>query len=473
VRRIGPYNFVALLGLLSALTLLVCVVVMTGHMDSREAARERLLLTARVDADIQSMKTSMDMWAKNDEAVRRLDHARDSQWAAATIRNFSDTSAWIYTFDRDDRFISGQHAPGAQTASLRQLEAALPGRVAALRSPSAATPGNNTRIDFFWSGGALYALAVTPFSPGSAAVRLRHAVPPLLVAVMPYKVLLRTNLAGMGLEGIDVSRTRGGAAAKPINNLRGETIAWIEWQAAHPGADLLRTILWPMLALSIAFIAVLVFAHLRGLAGQRKLIASEARANYIAFHDQLTDLANRRCLIDALGRAVEKASRGGCDLALLLIDLDRFKLVNDTYGHECGDELIKETARRLKALCRDSHDLCARLGGDEFVILAQNCGIAGAEQMARRVLESLSRPVMLSMATIQAGGSVGVAIFHASSNSESLLRDADRALYCAKGRGRNTFCLSPPATAVPAAVGAWMPAECIGSSVASEAPQPA
>ncbi|RXD04826.1 GGDEF domain-containing protein [Sphingomonas sp. UV9] len=455
LKRTGSYNLIALLGLLSALTLLVCVVVMTRQMDNREADRVRRLLAIRVDADVQSMRTSLAAWAKDDEAVLRLDNARDGEWAASTFRNPSRMSTRIYTFDFSDRIISGAATrPGTRT--LRRIESGLPRRIGALRNhlPAEGFSGPKTRVDFFWSDGTLYIFLMAPFSPASKAVRMRHAAPPVLAALIPYKVSLHADLAGMGLEGVDVSNRPTSAAAQPIKNAQGRTVAWIVWKTERPGADLLRTILWPMLALSIAFIILLIFAYRRAADGQRELIASEARANYIAFHDQLTDLANRRYLIDALGRATEKARYGGCDLALLLIDLDRFKLVNDTYGHQCGDELIQETARRLRSVCRDANDLCARLGGDEFVILAQNCDIADAKQMARHVLESLSRPVTLSVATVQSGGSVGVGIFQVLSDSESLLRDADKALYCAKGSGRNTFCVSPENVAPRAAVDA-------------------
>ena len=128
-------------------------------------------------------------------------------------------------------------------------------------------------------------------------------------------------------------------------------------------------------------------------------------------------------------------------LSLLLIDLDRFKLVNDSYGHQTGDELIREVGRRLSDICPIG-DLCARLGGDEFIILVHGCSEARAIDFADLVVRSLSEPVQLTAATVTVGGSVGISVFRGTGSGERLIREADLALYRVKaGRSGSAACV--------------------------------
>ena len=164
-----------------------------------------------------------------------------------------------------------------------------------------------------------------------------------------------------------------------------------------------------------------------------------------AFHDALTGLPNRLLLSDRIASAVERASRRGTRAALLFLDLDRFKIVNDSLGHAAGDALLQETAKRLKRVAR-GEDTIARLGGDEFVILLEEVddGRIPAD-VALRVLKSVGRPVEVAGKSIRVGASIGIAMFPADgSDSETLLRNADTAMYRAKDEGRNTFRLFTP-----------------------------
>jgi len=442
VRLFGSFNLVALLGGLSAVTLIACVVVMTVHMDRREALAERSLLITRVTADLQASRASLAAWAQSDEAVRRLDHARDAAWAESTFPSLPKASILTYTFDHHNRFISGRHAPTKATGTLAGLEAALPDRMRAIRRHLRSKAGSReAAIDQVWSDGTLYMVVAAPFSPATASVRLAHVSAPLLVAVTPYSNFVATSLEGMGLSGLEIVRRKAAPNAYPIRNLRNEAVGWISWRQSRPGAELRRIVLWPTLLLVGAFIMLLAYAHGRALATQRAVLEGEARATHLALHDQLTELANRRALMQALEGAIMKVERGGGSLALLLVDLDRFKAVNDTYGHQCGDELIVETATRLRSACREDHDLCARLGGDEFVILASDCDLQRAEALALRVLERICQPAQLSSTLIRTGGSIGVAIFRPGHDSFSLLGRADRALYRAKYNGRSTYAI--------------------------------
>lgn len=164
------------------------------------------------------------------------------------------------------------------------------------------------------------------------------------------------------------------------------------------------------------------------------------RLEFLAHHDSLTGLANRVLFFDRLAMTLHKAERDRHGAALLFIDLDHFKGVNDTFGHDAGDTLLREVARRIEA-CLRKVDSVARMGGDEFtVILSRIAGASDAAVVAEKILQSLSVPVVLPGGEFTAGASIGISIFpEDAAVAESLLKQADAAMYEAKRFGRNRF----------------------------------
>jgi diguanylate cyclase (GGDEF)-like protein len=161
------------------------------------------------------------------------------------------------------------------------------------------------------------------------------------------------------------------------------------------------------------------------------LAAREDQIRRLAFRDALTDLPNRTLFNDRLRVATELAERERKSLCVLLLDLDRFKQINDTLGHQTGDQVLQQTAKRLVTLLRKS-DTVARLGGDEFIVIL-DCGVEAAKHIAQKVLRGLEEPIMVGEHALDVRASVGIAGYPVDSGDpETLMRHADLAMYAAK-----------------------------------------
>jgi len=175
------------------------------------------------------------------------------------------------------------------------------------------------------------------------------------------------------------------------------------------------------------------------------LEAANRQLRHLATHDALTGLPNRILLDDRLAQAIAHADRDGQQFAVLVLDLDRFKVINDSFGHHAGDELLNEVARRLSGLVRNI-DTVARVGGDEFVLVLGPASERGeAEQVGQRAMTALQAPVRISGVDIHISPSIGIAFYPADATTASILiARADAAMYCAKQQGRsNVQCFAP------------------------------
>ncbi|MBU0724147.1 MAG: sensor domain-containing diguanylate cyclase [Alphaproteobacteria bacterium] len=182
-------------------------------------------------------------------------------------------------------------------------------------------------------------------------------------------------------------------------------------------------------------VAVRIFGMKQDIT-EEKILADRTR--YLAEFDVLTGLANRTQFQARLLETKRRHVETGQPCALLLVDLDGFKKVNDTFGHAAGDECLKQVARRLKNVCGQA-DIVARIGGDEFAILSSAHHMEDvAARLAGDIIGVVSAPLDQFGAALKLGASVGISLFDASTPSE-LLRRADMALYAAKAAGRNTF----------------------------------
>ncbi len=176
-----------------------------------------------------------------------------------------------------------------------------------------------------------------------------------------------------------------------------------------------------------------------------QLRRDQEKVQYLAFHDQLTQLPNRLALMDRLNHALAASNRHGQRGALIFLDLDNFKTLNDTFGHDTGDLLLQQVAARLRG-CVRSADTIARLGGDEFVLLLEELGVdepraaIQAETAARKIVDALAKPYDLRGRQYDCSASLGITLFNGNAPGiEELLKQADLAMYGAKQAGRNTL----------------------------------
>ncbi|MGC1001910.1 EAL domain-containing protein [Pantoea agglomerans] len=227
----------------------------------------------------------------------------------------------------------------------------------------------------------------------------------------------------------------------------GEAVGYLNWIPSRPGAQMLRTI-GPSTGLAVLAICLLCLYMVRRLwnssvnlsQSMLRLGASEAQAQHLAFHDVLTGLPNRALVEDRLTQALALATRHDQRVALLLIDLDRFKTINDTHGHHAGDELIIAVAQRLSNIVRAS-DTVGRIGGDEFIVVMPDVdNIGQVQSLAQRIIDELSEPFTLFGSDVWSGASIGLALAPKDGVDRlELMRKADIALYEAKSGGRGTY----------------------------------
>ena len=221
------------------------------------------------------------------------------------------------------------------------------------------------------------------------------------------------------------------SARKQMEGLEAEQIAY--------GDKVQRLIL--ALISSAGFILCFLYGSLHRLSREQR--AAQARFAHLATHDSLTGLSNRPAVMEHIDRKIQngehEASLGG--FALLLLDLDGFKAVNDNSGHDAGDELLKQVAIRIEAALRDS-DFVARLGGDEFlVVVPQVSDHETAERVGEKIIDVIGAPYLLAGATASLTVSIGISLFPRDARDrEALMKCADLALYAAKRTGRNRLC---------------------------------
>lgn len=266
------------------------------------------------------------------------------------------------------------------------------------------------------------------------------------LSLVAYRRVSSTTLAElaagyrMGEIRLVTTRPEDPVASLPIITPDGGVASWLTWTPARPGDVMLERFLWAVIAIAVLFSGIFIFIVQRLRASAIQIALREREIHRLAGQDELSGLPNRRSFDIALDNALAQAERPEGGLSVLLIDLDRFKAVNDTYGHIAGDDLIRQVAQRLLAVVAPG-DVVSRFGGDEFgIIQSRSPTAARTITLASSILDALTEPFQVQGVEITIGCSVGIASAPRDGiDRQTVLRLADTALYEAKNGGRNRY----------------------------------
>lgn len=440
-------------------------VLLLFQFDRNAAEREQHMVVHGLRRQLQEFEAFIAPQVNWDEAVKALDHKFNPDWADFNVGNY------LYTFNSFTRAyvvdgagqpfyasVDGERADIAAFAPFAAVTAQLLPQIRAAearRPPFKVRPGKNniqtepiqaeglTRVD-----GQVYIVIATLVQPDFGHILPRGAAAPVAVAAKPMDQAMlkafeeRYLLDDLTLVGSE-QRTSG-RAWMMLRSLDGKDIGALTWQPRTPGTQLIETLRIPILLVLglIACVAWLIVR--RGTRILNELFTSEARSRHLAYHDPLTRLPNRALLFERLRGLLAAADGIGPGIVVMCVDLDRFKEVNDTLGHQAGDELIRTVANRLRGLCAGGA-LISRLGGDEFVVLTRTSARAEAGALAERIRAAIAEPVQGQYGKIEASCSIGIAIVEQPGIDPSeALRWADLALYRSKDLGRNQVSFFEP-----------------------------
>lgn len=446
---------------------------------SDEVSVERQLRTTQrtIGALVEELAQQQEMVAVWNDAVEKLrERPLNLEWIDGNLgpwlhRTFGQDQVYILDADDEaiDATIDGKRVPVGEYDLVRSsLENIILGLRGDPRSGHHGHAERTADSPYLTSGKAVRdahviqllgrpaAVSVMKIVTETASVAQEPGTEPLLVSIrflddtFLRRLSERSLIEGLRFSAVDTPSDA--EVSVPLRSDDGETIGYFLWQPERPGTKIFRVI-GPSTAI-VCVLMILVMALLvRSLHSSMAkleatvfdLRASEAHAQHLAFHDTLTGLPNRALFHNRFERALARVERGE-GLALLMLDLDRFKNVNDTLGHHAGDNLIRELGRRLSGLLR-SGDTIARLGGDEFAIIQS--GIRNrrdVEALCNRVLEAVRKPFELQGSQAYVGVSIGVALApDAGTDPLELQRKADIALYHAKNQGRDCHRYFEPA----------------------------
>jgi diguanylate cyclase (GGDEF)-like protein len=319
---------------------------------------------------------------------------------------------------------------------LRQRMAAA----SAGKGDSTEAVGNLGEVDTITIRGVAAVISVKPIVPSSSAmsqapgseylhVVVEYIDDPLIGAIADQYALHGAQLvakpaATFWMQGV------------PLPSANGKAQWYLVWESNRPALSFIIKTAPVLMGGALLGALLLTFLGRQLTRATKELQVSEAHALYLAFHDVLTGLPNRAMLEDRLEYGLAQMRRDGKRFALLLLDLDMFKNINDTLGHPAGDEVIRQVAARLRSVVREA-DTVARLGGDEFAIIQMAVDEqSDVECLSQRIIETMQMPFQLSGKPTYVGISVGITMsFAAATDRAEMLRKADIALYDAKSQG--------------------------------------
>lgn len=439
-------TFPVVVGAVLALALVVAFgIYAVAQVDDAALQRQRTFVRSGLQEQIANLvreQRSVTIW--NDAVVNAK--AGNQDWMR---RNLGE---WLHSYYGQDRvYVLNEHdrpihamrdGTTLDPSSFDGDATAILPLAERLRSQMAGQPEEPGITDIVLLGKTPAIVSVQPLLPDNESVRQTAGTEYIHVA----SKLIDAKLLGW----ISEHFLLGGAylappearlpASVPITGSGRVTLGYVAWQPIRPGLALIKQAAPALIVGGMLAMALLVFVLRRLRNASRQLQTSEEDARYLALHDTLTDLPNRLLFEDRLDQTLANVRRGRGRTALLCIDLDRFKHVNDTLGHHVGDQLVRRVAARLGDGVRES-DTVARVGGDEFaIVLVDIRDRRTAEKVSERILADLDEPFEIMGNQIFVSASIGIALSPEDGTEASeLLRKADIALYAAKRSGRACY----------------------------------
>lgn len=457
--RRSPLTFQVTLTMMALAIFALAMVVGFGfyatiQADSTSLERQKIFFTNGMRDRIAAVEREQESIAVWDDAVINT-KAGNEVWIVDNI------SVWMYSYyghdrvyilDAGDRPIHAMRegkvmAPASYSEDEPVLLPTVERVRRLIREPAkenqAGGPVKLVAGDLVELDGRPAILSIMPLIPGTDRVVQAPGSEYLHISVQFITDAVLAKIAGQylltGARLLPLSQPVGEAAI-PLVDSRGVILAFVGWDQERPGRALVREAGPALIGGALLAAGVLAFLLRRLRRTSLALQTSQDEAQYLAFHDTLTGLPNRALFEDRLRRALLTASHETAKVALLYLDLDRFKHVNDTLGHPAGDELVRQTAARLQQAIREV-DTVARLGGDEFaMILIDVHDIRGAEDVSDGLLQKLQEPFKLADDQVFVSASIGIALSTGpDADADDLLRKADIALYEAKKNGRGRY----------------------------------
>jgi diguanylate cyclase (GGDEF)-like protein len=451
-------------GVLAVVTLFACLIFLTWKADGLAQQRDESLAATALNSWTAKVASGMIAEAAWDDTVAHVQNRFDPSWVQRNL------NAWynhhfglerLLIIDGTDRVVfEGLEGEIARPGTLADYRIASRGLVAKVRrlekaSGPLARPNGVRRVSksiqasgFETIDGRSQYMTATLIEPDFGTVLPNRPGPaPIMIGAKEFDANSIARIAH-ALEITNARLVDGRVRhswltdATLVPDVEGRPIATLVWEARRPGSaiavDALPAVLF--IALVVLFGGALLIRRTRELT--RGLVASQAHALHVALHDAFTGLANRALFEDRLGQALERRRRFDGSVGVFVIDLDRFKQVNDSLGHASGDQLIQEAARRIRHVCRNT-DTVARLGGDEFAVVQSDAASPhDVEVLAERLNDALSGPIELIGGSAEISASIGVAVIETSEiEPTEALRRADLALYRAKDQGRGRHIL--------------------------------
>jgi diguanylate cyclase (GGDEF)-like protein len=439
------FPFVGLIAV-TLLALLALVLWSAGEANRLASTASHDLAQTGFQLSLQQVGSNVTATATWDDAVVHLHDQHQEDWAVENVGNWAtDTLHFEMTFVVDPEGLTRfGMVDGKVTHS--PIQSVLGDGLQSFLDRVRAAPSGDAATGIVLAGDQVALV-------GAAAIRPHtDKLPPITGG---YSILVYADLLDPAavknlqeaylLRGLMLVHDRPNDAhlSLPLMPAQGPPVAYLTWTPDLPGVRMLAVILPVLaaLALAIGVLAAFIVLHARAA-------TAISRNRQLALTDSLTGLPNRVLLGDRLQQAIRGLDRNHCIVAILCLDLDGFKSVNDAHGHAAGDALLREVAERLRKVLR-SADIVARTGGDEFVVVQTAPTQRAVELLAERLLIALSEPMTLSGTCIDLGASIGISISRNPLEVGSdLLRQADLALYDAKRAGRGTYRIADPSGAV-------------------------